>query len=175
MLNETAAKPQVLKLVIVFVVFAALAFYVLIAVARGDFLWFNPGIDGGTPAQFRVYRYGVTTNIYPGQHGFNDIAAAVQQEIPQANAESAGGPSPDTISDVRKNRFALEVDYNKQITIHSTYNLGHPDTILIPFDGWEAQDRNYFLAANGVFGAWLPVLPAGSLERIKAAVENAGY
>jgi hypothetical protein len=173
-LNEAPAKPQLLKLGITVIVFLVIVFYLLIAGTRGDLLWFQPGIEG-RPVQLTIYRYGVSTTIHPHDRGFDDIVSVAQQEIPKIDALPMGGPGPDTISHVKNNDFALELDYGKEITIHSSFALGNPDTILIPFDGWEGQHYYFYLAANGVYGAWLPVLRPDSQARIRAAVTAANY
>lgn len=174
MLNEAPAKPDLRKLAIVLAVFLVAVGYLLPAALRGDLLWFNPSVDG-QPGSIIIYHYSNIKTIRPGDKGFQQIVDAAQSEIPKVNALPAGGPGVDTISDVRSKRFAVELRYDKPVTIHSTFALGHPDTILIPLDGWEADAGNYYLAANGVFGAWLPVLPPASIAHIKAVVVSAGY
>lgn len=178
MLNEAPAKPQLLKLLLVVIVFMVLILYIIPSVLHGDFLWFTSGIDG-TPSEVRVYRYGVAKTLHPGDSGFDRIVAVAKSELPKVNAMGNGGPGDDTIADVYKNRFALELHYAKPVTIHVNYNLGNPDTILIPLDGWEANDHVYYLASNQggkeVFGAWLPILPADSFQLIKSTVESVGF
>ncbi len=178
MLNDAPAKPQLLKLLLVVVLFLGLLLYVIPSVLHGDFLWFTSGIDG-TPSSITIYRYGVPKTIHPGDNGFDKIVAVTKSELPKVNAMGAGGVGADTITDVRQKRFAVELHYDKQITIHVNYNLGNPDDILIPLDGWEANDHTYYLASKQsgqeVFGAWLPIMPLDSFNLIKSTVTNLGY
>ncbi len=175
-MNETAAKPQLLKLFLILIVFLVLAFYLLIAATRGDLFWFKQGVDG-RPTELRFYYYGSITRLHEGDKGFNELVDAATQEIPKINAKPEGGPSADTINHVRHNCIALELQYSSPTTIHSTFALGNPDTILIPVDGtdcWEARNRFFYLARNDIFGAWQPVFPPTSLEHIRDTMKGLG-
>ena len=178
MLNEAPAKPQLLKLSIVLVLFLVLLLYVIPSVLHGDFLWFSAGIND-TPSSVTIYRYGVPKTLHPGDNGFDKIVAVTKSELPKVNAMGMGGVSAVTIADVYQKRFAVELHYDKQITIHVNFTLGNPDDILIPLDGWESTDHTYYLASkqNGqeVFGAWLPILPLDSFNLIKSTVESQGF
>jgi hypothetical protein len=177
-LNEVPAKPQLLKLLLVIILFLALILYVIPSVLHGDFLWFTAGIDG-TPSSVTVYRYGVAKTLHPGDNGFDKIVAVTKSELPKVNAMGPGGVGADTITDVRQKHLAVELQYDKQITIHVNFSLGNPDDILIPLDGWESNDHIYYLASKQigqeVFGAWRPVLPVDSFNLIKSTVESLGY
>lgn len=138
-------------------------------VGNGDPLWFLPRFDQ-VPEHMIVYRNGCRTELWQGSAGFDDLTHALQRALPQVDGmNSSYGISLDSLDDYRQKERALEVVFDKPVTIHTLYKFGHPDTLFIPLSSYFADSRSVFGGTEGQY--WAGALRIKSLAELQQLVD----
>ncbi len=137
------------------------------ALANDDPLWFLP-IFNDKPQRIVVYQDGCRTELIPGQPGFDELTAAINQTLPQYDGFNATfGMSVESAKETREKQRAVEIFYAKPVTIHTPYRFGHPDSIFIPLSGYFADAYSVFGGRAGEY--WAGALRLKSIEPIQRA------
>lgn len=155
--------------------FSLIAFIVIVifsigAITNGDPLWFLPFFDA-TPARITIYRDGCVRTLSPGQPGFDNLTQVINQSLSQIEGYSNSfGLSSESLQDYRDKQRALEVQYAQDVTIHTGYRFGHPDSLFIPLDSYFGDTRSVFGGHNGDY--WAGALRLKSNATLQGTVES---
>jgi hypothetical protein len=124
----------------------AVLVFLVISLNTGDILWFWPEFEE-TAVDIRVYCYGETVEVKPGDPAFADLNSAVNQVL-----SSRKRWDPLTLSDVSYEEYqtsdqmvVLELYYDPPVRIHSPNKfMKSIDTIVIPLVGRHSQYNTMF-------------------------------
>ncbi len=140
------------------------------ALANADPLWFLP-YSNVTPAYIVVHQNGCDVTLLPGQMGYDELTAALNQSLAQIDGyESGFGLTVESLSDYRKKERAVEAYFDKPIKIHVPYRVGDPTNILIPITGYFADTRSLFSGRERDY--WAGALRLKTTEPLKRATEH---
>ncbi len=168
------------RAIVPILVIGLLVVYGAVAVGAGDPFFFMGGVSGEV-SEAIVYDHGRMYVIKPGGRGFDQIVKTTHEQLPKVVAAPPIGTSNVTVDGtIRKKNLALELRYKSKGFVHSNYNIGSFDRLIIPLDGVEAQDDVYFTAyidldKNEVWVAKAPQLQTESMDRIRRVISDAGY
>lgn len=155
-------------LAIVFTLFMIALVLFMGASANNDLLWFLPFFSE-TPSRITVYQDGCSTQIFPGEKGFDEMMVAINQSLSQVDGyEHGSGLNQETIALYTTRWRAVEVRYPKRVKIHTTFRFGDPDTLFIPLSEYFA--RHVFGGINGDY--WAGALRLKTIEPILRAAEQ---
>lgn len=155
--------------------FSLIAFIVIVifsigAITNGDPLWFLP-IFNATPARITIYREGCVRTLSPGQPEFDNLTQVINQSLTQVEGFSNSfGLSSDSLKDYRDQQRAVEIYYTEDVTIHTGYRFGHPDSLFIPLDSYFGETRSVFGGHKGDY--WAGALRLKSNDTLQRAVES---
>ncbi len=140
------------------------------ALANADPLWFLP-YSNETPAYIVVHQDGCSVTILPGQSGFDELTAALNQALSQIDGYEQGfGLSADSLKEYRSGKErVVEVYFDKPIKIHVPYRFGDPSNLLIPLTGPFAETRTLFGGRDGDY--WGGALRLKTTEPVRRAAE----
>ena len=159
------SEPSIIRLLVVVVIVLVIAFYLILAIGTGDFLWWNPKFSE-TPNAILVHCNGHTTDIDPGSFHFSALARLVNENLSGRKRWDPLSLSEATYEDYRTDpkMIALEVFYPEPVRIHSNYKFfSNVDNLIIPLEGRHAN-------TNAVFGLNQGRPAAGSLHVESTAV-----
>ncbi len=140
------------------------------ALANVDPLWFLP-YSNEMPAYIIVYQNDCKVTILPGQSGFEEFAAALNQTLSQIDGYEPGfGLSVESLKEYREKERAVEAYFDKPIKIHVPYRFGDPSNILIPITGYFAETRSLFGGRDGDY--WSGALRLKTIEPLRRAAEQ---
>ncbi len=155
----TRHPPSVLGLLLVVIPSIAIAFYLIISLTTGDWLWFNPTFDE-TPRAILVHCYGKTLEIEPGSYHFGALTEIVNKALSGRKRWDSLSLSAATYHDYQTHpkMAALELFYHEPVRIHTTYKFfSEVESLIIPLDGRHAETL-------AVFGLNRGIPSAGSLH-----------
>lgn len=140
------------------------------AMANTDPLWFLP-YSNVTPAYIVVHQNGCNVTLLPGQSGFDEMTAALNQSLSQIDGYEMGfGLSPESLKEYREKERSVEVYFDKPIKIHVPYRFGDPSNLLIPLTGAFAETRTLFGGRDGDY--WGGALRLKTTEPVRRAAEQ---
>ena len=167
------SKPRLWDALIIFVVFALIAVYAVVSINTSDPLWAWPRFSG-TPERIIIYQQGQTREITPGSEDYDEINGLINDAIGQIETfHDTLGASQDTLQDYYTKQSVVVVIYAEPVTIHTRFNIGRPNNLLIPLTGRHSQYNPVFCGLNG--GYWPGVLGLKTLDPLKDALRALGY
>lgn len=155
----TRHTPSILGLILVVIPTMVIAFYVIVSLTTGDWLWFNPAF-AETPRAIFVHCYGKTIEIEPGSYHFGAVTKIVNKALSGRKRWDSLSLSTATYQDYQTHpkMAALELFYQEPVRIHTSYKFfSGVDNLVIPLDGRHAE-------TYAVFGLNRGVPTAGSLH-----------
>lgn len=171
---------SVVEMLVVLVLFLAGVIWFGGAFPNRDALWFYAKFDH-QPAYVRVYHYGETRELWPGDPGFDALVGAVNAEIPQHTGyvESLQ-PRDASWESYALRGYAVELVYSAPILVHTRQFFPETTRLLIAIDGsynyvtTSFQQPGAALLFRGSAEKWLPNgLVLKSVDQVRAAAEAA--
>jgi len=171
---------SVVEMLAVLILFLTGAVWFGGAFPNRDALWFYASFDH-QPAFLRIYHYGETREVWPGDPGFAALVTAVNAEVAQHTGyvESLQ-PRDASWESYALRGYAVELVYDSPVLVHTRQFFPETTRLLIAIDG----SYNYVTTAfhqpgaallfRGSADKWLPNgLVLKSVEQVRAAVEAA--
>jgi len=173
MAEEYSSQPRVLTPILILVGIIVVVIYTAMSLGTSDPLWFWPRFEAQAQ-RIVIYSRGRRTELVPGSPGYAELNAAINQSLSVlAGYYPNWGLSEASLEDARTQQRTVEVLYAEPVQIHSTFNIGRPNTILIPLSGRGADESVVFLGVNGNY--WPGAPKVRGLERLQELVAQLGY
>ncbi len=153
---------------IVIAAFIGLIVFGMGAMGNGDPLWFIPTFRE-TAGRIIVCRSGCCTERVEGQPGFRELNDGINQTLSQVSGfDMTYGISPESLKNYRDQYYSVEVRYPHAVTIHTTYQFGHPDSLFIPLNQY--LQNSAFGGRDGDY--WAGALHIKTIDPIKQAADK---
>lgn len=148
-------KPRVGEVTLITAAFIVVVVWIGGAYSNQDLLWFYGKFEE-QPAYIRIYRYGATVDLRPGQPEFDALVAAVNTAVPQHAGYYEGlRPAGDTLDFYQTQGYAIELVYDRPVLIHTRYFFPAARRLMIAIDGSYNYTRQILLF-RGSDEQWLP-------------------
>ncbi len=166
-------QPKIWDALLVIGFFVLVLIYLIITMSTNDPAWFLSSFKG-EPARIVIYHQGTQTEITPESADYATLNALLNQSLSRISGYDEGlGLSPESLQDYRTRETVIEVFYPRSVLIHSRFNFGRPDSLLIPLSGRHSEQNPVF---GGVQGDYLPgTLNLRDLSALKAKLTELGY
>ena len=166
-------KPKVLDALLVVVIFVVAAFYAVVTLSTNDPAWMWPFFSG-EPSKIVLCKRGQTTEITPDSPHYETINSILNHVLSRIKGYDEGlGLSEDSLADYRTNEVILEVFYPQPVVVHSRFNFGRPNTLLIPLTGRHSQESPVFGGIDSDY--WPGALTLRDLQLLKDKLAELGY
>lgn len=166
-------KPKVLDAFIVIALFVAAAFYFVVTLSTNDPAWVWPYFSG-KPSRIVLHSSGQDVEILPGSPEYEAVNAVLNQALSKVQGYSESlGLSEESLVDYRTRYVSLEIFYPEPVVVHSRFNFGRPNTLLIPLTGWHSRSNAVFGGHNGNY--WAGALNLKDLQPLKEMLAELGY
>jgi hypothetical protein len=170
---DNRVKPGIGKLLLVLIVFVLAVVYIFVALGSSDPLWFWPGFNA-RPDKIIIHCAGQETILTSTSPGYAELTEALCQTVPKIQGFYASlGISEGTMQEYKSKALVVEVFYARPIFIHSPFNFGRPDSLLIPLSGLHSELNVLFGGHEGVY--WAGALRLKSTEPLRKVIEELGY
>jgi len=166
-------QPKVWDALLVIGLFVLALVYLIITMSTNDPAWFLSSFKG-EPTRIVIYHQGGRTEITPESADYAALNALLNQSLSRSGGYDEGlGLSPESLQDYRARETVVEVFYAQPVLIHSRFNFGRPDSLLIPLSGRHSEQHPVF---GGVQGDYLPgTLNLRDVSALKAKLAELGY
>ncbi|MHB1005068.1 MAG: hypothetical protein ACYC3S_05425 [Chloroflexota bacterium] len=144
--------PNIRGLLLAMLVFGSLLVYGLPALNSRNPLWFIPSL-GAEPNQIVAYKDGQTTVYRPGSPGYKALAPLCTKALLEVSGLDDSGLSLDTLKDIRSHGRAIEIYFPQSVTIPTSFPVGKPNQIFVPFDDKYANWKVLFTGNDGTYWA----------------------
>lgn len=157
---QTARRPtrrlwQILEPLMVMTVFLVGVVWIGGAYSNQDPWWFTGKFEE-RPAVIRVYHYGETRELYPGDPDFESLVAVVNQTIVRhAGYAESIHPNGASLTFYQTEGYAIELDYGRDVLVHTHYFFPRARKLMITLDG----SYNYVgeqILFRGSAERWMP-------------------
>ncbi len=165
--------PRVLDAIVIIVLFFFSTIYVVIALSTNDPAWIWP-VFTAKPAKFMLYQQGQVIEIGPQSPAYEPITATLNRALSRVvGFQETLGLSEETLAEYRTRATVLEVYYPRPVVVHSRFNFGRPNTILIPLVGRHSEANVVFGGLNGSY--WPGALTLKDLQPLKDQLSAWGF
>ena len=153
--------------------FVLVLVYLIITISTNDPVWFLPTFRG-EPTRIVIYHRGERSEIAPGSEHYAALNEELNRSLSRISGYDEGlGLSPESLQDYRARETVIEVFYAQPVVIHSRFNFGRPDSLLIPLSGRHSEQHPVF---GGIGGDYLPgTLNLRDVSALKAKLTELGY
>lgn len=158
------------------VIFALLVLGVIFfnnAMNAHDLEWYKTDFTD-LPSRIDIYNTGQTTELLPGQPGYDPLAEAVRASLAQGVSQQSNiGLSDVSLDEARTRYVSVEVFFAQPVKLHAGFFTGNPTQMLFPITGRHSDQPIVFLAENGNFLTNAPLLK--TKDPVLQALKSLGY
>ena len=164
-------RPKVGELLLITVVFVVVVIWIGGAYSNQDLLWFYGQFEE-RPSYIRIYHYGTTVDLRPGQPEFDTLVAAVNAAVPQHAGYYEGlRPAGDILDYYQTKGYAIELVYDQPVQVHTRYFFPAAERLMIAIDGSYNYTQQILLFRGGS-EQWLPSgIALENIDQVRAVSE----
>ncbi|MCA9992635.1 MAG: hypothetical protein H6666_00305 [Ardenticatenaceae bacterium] len=171
----TLRRFRLLEPLIILVVIVLAFWYLLNTLNTGNPLWFVPFQPEYTPSRIVVHDYGQSVELRPGDAGFDQLAAALNETLSAFKNRDLVpiGIGDETLRAYYEEGLVVEAFYATEVRFNLPARFEGINTLLIPVDARHAENNYVFLGRNREFLA--SALQVESREPLDNALRVLGY
>ncbi len=127
--------PRLIEFVVILVAFAALMVWLVGAVPNRDLLWFSKSFDE-QPSVIRVYRYGETREVRPGDPAYADLTRLLNQAVVgHTGYVESLYPHDQSLEHYQTRGYAIEAEYPHPVLVHTRQFFPPGVRLMVAIDG----------------------------------------
>lgn len=143
---------NLLELLVVTILSLAGLFYLITSMSSGDWAWFLSNSSfNAQPLRIELYHEGTTTTFLPGDPTYEAMTEAVNEQLRDLQGYWEVGLRDDVLEDARQKYTSLIFVYATPIRLHTQWNIGTPNTLLVPVTGSYSNEERIYIGTNGNF------------------------
>lgn len=140
------ARNNVLRPLMVSVIFIFAVIYLVISFNSGGFLWFLSNTSEAQPIRIIIINNGDKILYRPGDAEFEQLTPVIQNAISNLNNSSLVGIglSDVTLEEYQTRFTVMEVHYDRPLDFGTSFRTGEPTKLLFPITGRHAAVGLFF-------------------------------
>ena len=141
------------------------------AYTNQDPLWFYPVFEA-QPTAVRIYYYGATRELRPGEAGYEQLVSVINTEIVRhAGYVESLYPHGDSLEHYQTKGYAIELEYAAPVRLHTHYFFPAARRLMIAIDG-SFNYTDFIILFRGSTKNYLPGgIALKNIDGLRAAVE----
>jgi hypothetical protein len=170
MMESKSRLAKLPKLIVILAVGLVSLIWIANAQRDQDWLWFLPVFEESA-ARIHLYREGEQIVLRPGDWGYTEVNAAINETVRHINAKEPLALSLDSQNEYYDRFSAVEVFYSEPAIIHTIHSFPKADKYLLPQSGLYHDPPVIFAGMQQWANYRVGALVMASRDRLDEAVD----